>query len=472
MALQYGMNFLASDMRNILEQHRDVQNGVRTWQKLFGNASLGNQAQVGALKADYTDAITQAYKSNLAQRNAILGAGLSAGSTDALLEANRQNLHNTYKQYVGSYNSDMATLNQNYQQEVGAISDALDERAKNFSDLYNSAYKYVTDRLSGASLSRDNMNKPTYDEKGNFTGYEQDNISYLDAAKLDWLKDAEGNLFSWNQISNQLVNTDGTLNEKGREFFDKVFNAMPQGYLDEEGEKVEGFDEWLSKENSALRDWMISSDEFSQNKVGTNLGTAKSMLGLEADDFSGANFNYLDENDISRTITNAQTYFTELMRDREAFDIFDREYHMHTLYNKYNDNIKVGDILEESVAMKQAKRDADEAWVKYVDKMDTQHSDFLDELKIALGSEKYNQFIETGAGREYNDLMDKARKGTYDKSLYNELNKAYSDFIARAQSYMYSAADIAYKPSQFNDEAALRAAYRSLGVYKDRRGKR
>ena len=64
MALQYGMNFLASDMRNILEQHRDVQNGVRTWQKLFGNASLGNQAQVGALKADYTDAITQAYKSN------------------------------------------------------------------------------------------------------------------------------------------------------------------------------------------------------------------------------------------------------------------------------------------------------------------------------------------------------------------------------------------------------------------------
>ena len=35
MALQYGMNITASDMRSLLEKNDKQQSGVRTWRQLF-----------------------------------------------------------------------------------------------------------------------------------------------------------------------------------------------------------------------------------------------------------------------------------------------------------------------------------------------------------------------------------------------------------------------------------------------------
>ena len=79
MALQYGVNITASDMRSILEKNDKQQSGVRTWRQLLGNASLGYQSQLDKNKSYYNDAMLQAYKSNFAQNNNIIGAGINAG---------------------------------------------------------------------------------------------------------------------------------------------------------------------------------------------------------------------------------------------------------------------------------------------------------------------------------------------------------------------------------------------------------
>lgn len=451
MALQYGMNILASDMRNILEQNDRQQSGVRTWRQLFGNASLANQAQVDALKGNYADTITQAYKANLAQRNAILGAGLSAGSTQQMLQANKQNLHNTYQQYIQGYSSDASALAQNYGQEISAIDTALNERAKNLSNLYGSAYKYLANRLATATMSRDLIDKPLYDEDENFTGYEQETLNYLDEYKMDWLRDEQGNLLSWNQISNQLLNPDGSLNARGTEFFDKMFNATPQGYLDEEGNRVESFDEWLTNENSDLRDWAIGQDVFNYNLAGTNIGTAKVHAGLESTDTTGTHHDYVTDDDVRSTVGAKMSSFDMLSRnltvagDKLNDTIEKLQTYRHDkpkpAKNEHRYAGSSKGVSAESKARadyQEFAREYEKAWKDYSSQLDTIKSDVFTELKNVLGSDAYNTFVENEISfeKEYESLIDKLSKATdYDKASITALNKLLNDFVKRAQNF-------------------------------------
>ena len=440
MSLQYGANFLASDMQKLLEQNDRQQSGVRTWKQLFGNASLANQASADTLKGTYADAITQAYKSNLAQRNAILGSGLSAGSTNTMLSANQQNLHNTYQQYMQNLSSDASALAENYGTEVNTLNQALQQRAQNLSDLYSSAYKYLSDRLSTATTSRDLMDKPLYDEDENFTGYEQETLNYLDEYRMDWLRDEAGNLLSWNQVANQLLNPDGSLNARGTEFFDKMFNATPQGYLDEEGERVESFDEWLANENAELRDWAVGQDAFNFNLAGTNIGTAKIHAGLESTDFTGTHRGHLDEED-AMSLTNRLPSVSKDMNDalknyRWAYDKAKNEY------------LSAKEPLEQELAQSTAVAavgeytELDAAAKKYIGVVNETKSDFYKDLKNMLGSELYNSFVEseTVHEKEYNDIVKKiesAKKYDYtiDKFV-RELQTWYADYVKRAQDFV------------------------------------
>ena len=162
MALQYGLNITESDMKRLLEQNDKQQNGIRTWRQLFGNASLGYNAQSDALRTDYASAIAEAYKSNFAQRNAILGAGLSAGSTQQLLGQSQADLRAAYDTYIRNYASAASALAESYGEEVGAIDKALTERAANFANLYNSAYRYFSEELYGSTFTDVNKNTSDY----------------------------------------------------------------------------------------------------------------------------------------------------------------------------------------------------------------------------------------------------------------------------------------------------------------------
>ena len=317
MPLQYGLNFTASDIKNMLVENDKRQSGIRSWAQLFGNASLGQQAQSNALRSDYSDIIAQAYKANFEQQNAIRSSGLSEGAIKQALNMSRQDLSNTYNAYLQNYQQNLAEIDKAYSEEVGIISGALDERAQNFANLYNSAYDYLSSELFGATMTYDDQNNPIYTEGKNpeITGYEQINRDYLTEHNLAWVLDEEnGNVKDWNTLSKLLVDDNGYITDQGRQFFDALFNATPQEYMrtDEKGNEYQArsFDKWLSDTNPELREWLASADAFNYTFNGSNLGTAKAMLGMESTDYNAETNEMLDTSKGNKTsgTSNRPTY--------------------------------------------------------------------------------------------------------------------------------------------------------------------
>ena len=262
MALQSGFNLPASDMAQILEKNDKTAQGIRTWRSLFGNASLANASAMDKLTTSYSDAIAQAYRANLEQENQIMGAGLSSGATKSLLALSRDELQQTYDNYLANYSSALGDVASAYNEEVTAIAGALGDRAQNLSDLYNSAYQYLSEEIYPSTYT---------DKEGNVS-------NYLDNYNLDWLYNTDDTdvmtLKNWDQIAKVAFDDNRELTLDGQRFFNAMFNARPEGYqlTDADGNIVNTrtFDRWLSDVNPELREWYASTDPFNYTFAGTN----------------------------------------------------------------------------------------------------------------------------------------------------------------------------------------------------------
>ena len=275
MSVRYGVNFLASDMRKILEENDRQQNGVRSWKQLFGNAALDYNAQSDALKTDYASYIADAYAANFKRQNAILGAGYNTGATNAFLADNRNDLLSAYDTYVKNYQQNASALADNYNEETDIYNKALDERAKNFASLYSKAYDYLSQELNGA-----------YQIFGE--GDTQTTVDYMTDQGLTWMRDENGVLKSWNELSYDLFDRDtGELTDTGRDFYNRIFNGIPQAWIrdvddtksDVTQRAMRSFDEWLSDTDPTLREWWASQDEF--NVGGLNKNSAEKYIGVD-----------------------------------------------------------------------------------------------------------------------------------------------------------------------------------------------
>ena len=275
MSVRYGFNITASDMRKMLEENERQQNGVRSWKQLFGNAALGYNAQSDALKTDYSSVIADAYAANFKRQNAILGAGYNAGATSAFLADNRNDLLSAYDTYVKNYQQNASALAENYAKETDVYDKALDERSQNFAKLYNLAYDYLSQELNGAYQ--------TFGE-----GEDQTTVNYMTDQGLTWMQNENGVLRSWNDLSYELFDdTTGELTDKGRDFYNRVFNDIPQSWIrdvddtksDVTQRAMRGFDEWLSDTDADLRNWWVSQDEF--NVGGSNKNSAEKYIGID-----------------------------------------------------------------------------------------------------------------------------------------------------------------------------------------------
>ena len=299
MALQSGFNLPASDMAQILEKNDKTAQGIRTWRSLFGNASLANASAMDKLTTSYSDAIAQAYRANLEQENQIMGAGLSSGATKSLLALSRDELQQTYDNYLANYSSALGDVASAYNEEVATIASALGDRAQNLSDLYNSAYQYLSEEIYPSTYT---------DPDGNVS-------NYLDNYGLNWLYNTDDSgittLKDWDQIAKEAFDEEGNINAYGQNLFNALFNARPEGYqlTDAKGNIVNTrtFDQWLSDVNPELREWYAGADPFNYTFAGTNKGTAQTLLGMDStqsDALGGA------ANKIERTIQEYKNTFS------------------------------------------------------------------------------------------------------------------------------------------------------------------
>lgn len=450
MALQYGMNITASDMRSLLEKNDKQQSGVRTWRQLFGNASLGFNAQSDALTTDYTDAIAKAYESNFKQNDAIMGAGLASGVTKEMLSASRNDLHTAYETYVRNYGSDMATVAETYGEEVGTIDAALTERATNFSNLYNSAYKYLSEELFGATQTlpgtAENGAEAIYEGEGKdseFKGYKDINLDYMSEHGLGWLTDGEGNLLSWDAVSQQIFNDDGTLNKKGIAFFDQMFNTPYENYMHVDGERnIRSFDEWLSDTDAELRDWWIGQDIFNYNFAGTNRGTSQVLTGRESTDNVYGDYEYPDVYGLSefaqRTFDSSEASNALQAKAQAKKNARDAAQKAKTATGRKKDMYE-GNVVGYNAAADIQDQRAKEAWNAYLSSVGSAKSELSTFFQNKVGSSLTNEFWSEYKWLEddYNQLIKDAQsKGYYDAALVNKIDRWYNNLLKQMNAYI------------------------------------
>lgn len=442
MALQYGMNITASDMKSLLEKNDKQKSGVRTWRQLFGNASLGFNAQSDALTTDYSGAIAAAYKANFEQNNAILGAGLGVGATRELLSQSRKDLHTAYETYVRNYGNDLNTAAKTYSNEVSAIDTALTERATNFSNLYSSAYKYITDELYGATFT-------------DTTGEEESVLDYLTEHGMQWLyeKDEEGNptdqLRSWNSVAHELFNADNSLNDKGTAFFDQIFNTLYEPYLHSDGERdIYSFDEWLSnqeetyanydatnlpgmaKNGKALRDWWVSQDEFNYNFAGTNKGTAQIMAGLESTDNLYNKTQYLGTSagkTVETYVLPENTYASKLENYKKKYDYYQNK----VKKDSWKPSAEASIITAEN-NKNDALAELNKEFTKYVTNIFT---DIESKYSDTLSANIYEKFKQSNSSL-YTRFKNLIAAAAYSEQNEAELKLLINDFNAALRTFM------------------------------------
>lgn len=473
MALQYGMNITASDMRSLLEKNDKQQSGIRTWRQLFGNASLGFNAQRDALTTDYTDAIAKAYESNFKQNDAIMGAGLASGMTKEMLSASRNDLHTAYETYVRNYGSDNATVAKIYDDEIDDINTALTERAANFSNLYNSAYKYLSEELFGATRSvpgtAENGAAAKYEGEGKdaeFAGYEPVNRDYINEHGLHWIYELDENgkpttkLRDWDSLSHDLFNSDGALTKRGVQFFDQMFNTPYENYTHVDGKRnIRSFDEWLSdqedtfdnydanfsgmaKNGRELRDWWVSPDTFNYNFAGTNRGTSQVLTGRESTDDVYGYYEYLDVYGLSefaqRTFDSSKASSVLQAKTQAQKNARDAAEKAKTATGREKD-LYEGRVAGYNAAANIQDQQAKEAWNAYLSKVDSAKSALSMFFKDKVGSSLTNEFWgeHKSLEDEYNQLVKDARdKGYYDAALVNKIDRWYSNLLKQMNAYI------------------------------------
>lgn len=395
MALQSGFNLPASDMAQILEKNDKTAQGIRTWRSLFGNASLANASAMDKITTSYSDAIAQAYRANLEQENQIMGAGLSSGATKNLLALSRDELQQTYDNYLANYSSALGDVASAYNEEVATIAGALGDRAQNLSDLYNSVYDYLSEELTGASYTDDS--DVVHD--------------YLTEHRLDWLRNTDDptKLNEWSTIASEMFDREtGDITVEGKNFFNQMFNALPQGYkiTDEDGNvrDARSFDQWLSDVNPELREWFAGEDPFNYTFDGTNKGTAQTLLGLESMENRPITPEQLDLNSIDDTIKDSsETFAPEIDR----------------MLSEYSNNYKKK--VELAIFGNQSESELKEMWINdvnnYRNYVNDLINDRLNSLKDTMGENVYNLFVNDNK-KLYDELMT---------LLDDALNKDYSD---------------------------------------------
>lgn len=262
MALEYGVNLPASNMKNVLADIQRTQSGIKAWDQYFGAASLDYQKQQSELTKDYSDVINEAYKTNYMQQQDILNSGLSDMQADRQLQISKEELDNMYQTYLSNYSKASNELANSYNENVAAIDKALTSEAENYVSLFNSAYDYLSKELYGSTFK----GKDLLTERG-LSNYVQNGV-----------------LTDWNTIKEGLFDNNGALTLQGVEFYDKLLNMDPEAYTTILGENTRTFDKWLSDTNPELREFYNSADPYNYNLKGTRAGTLNQLLGRDATD--------------------------------------------------------------------------------------------------------------------------------------------------------------------------------------------
>lgn len=274
-AIPYGMNLTASDAQGAIKEAYKDRAGVNTWTKLLNQAGADYARETSALQEDYSEAIGEAYRSSLKNRENIDRLGLATGSRNELLSENRNALMDAYETYLSKYASGAATAMENYGSNVSAIEQALGDEAGNVSKLLGKVYDYAASTWSGDSA------KYMYELFGKYGLGDVFNREEVGLVGNE--KQYDYNVKSWDELQNLIYDENHQMTKFGRDFYLRALDLTGT-----EAEGVSSFGRWLAENDPELLEWFNSADPYNYTEDGRRSGTIRKLLGQGAQDYGNA----------------------------------------------------------------------------------------------------------------------------------------------------------------------------------------
>lgn len=432
MSLRTGYNITSGDLKTILEKQDKQADGIRSWQKLFGNTSLSYSSSKDALSTDYSRIINEAYLNNMARENAILGVGLSTGSAKELVSANRADLRQAYETYITNYRKEQSLLDESYATAVSEIDTALTDRAQNFTDIYSNAYKYIEDELSGAS----NKNGELWNNNAFVRSLYDIKTETIDGNDV-----TTATLKPWSLASADFFDKEGNLTKKGQEFYDFTFNFLPEDYVNEEGKAIRSFDAWLSDTNPDLRNWWINPDIYNYTFEGSNVGTSKTIIGLDSTDQLYRRGDYGNFADVEAKAIGAEaegsalsTKATEREENQERLDELGGK---PGFFKRLFGGPQVLEAMARWRLAKKYDKSIVEDWTNYKTAMAKDNATLQTNFKKLVGADEYETF--KSKNKALFDEFDRLSKvSSYNEKDYEAYVSAYQKMVKAMETYAKS----------------------------------
>lgn len=275
--------------KTLYESNRDYYNR-KTWENLIAGTQQSAMAAENQLVKQYTDASTAAYTSYLQNRANIEASDLYGQSKQNMLSDNRINLEEAYNTYRQNLAQNEQALQKSYQESVGAINDALAERAENFVAYENAAYDYTkylfekapqlaSDPRFANYFTQDAIWDETANEgKGDWERDEEGNIRYGEA-RLKTVDELYKDFYTYNDELQRYES-----NEDLTDYLDFVENYIGQGERPEGLEDVMSWEDYIRSTNPDLANYMFASDPYNYTKEGTVAGSFRTLTGRESTD--------------------------------------------------------------------------------------------------------------------------------------------------------------------------------------------
>lgn len=274
-AIPYGMNITASDAQGAIKEAYKDRAGVNTWTKLLNQAGADYTREMSALQEDYSEAIGEAYKSSLKNRENIDRLGLATGSRNELLSENRNALMDAYETYLSKYASGAATAMENYGSNVSAIEQALGDEAGNVSKILGKIYDYAASTWSGDSAK---YMYELFDKYGLGDVFNREEVGLVGNEKQ-----YDYGVKSWDELQNLIYDENHQMTKFGRDFYLRTLDLTGT-----EAEGVSSFGRWLAENDPELLEWFNSADPYNYTEDGRRSGTIRKLLGQGAQDYGNA----------------------------------------------------------------------------------------------------------------------------------------------------------------------------------------
>lgn len=300
---------------------------------------LAAEAQKGAYKSQYEQALDKAYQANLEQRSNILNSNLIAGTKREMLSDTDIALQDAYSSYLATLQGSIADVEAQEAKQYASIDKELSTVKEQADKLLTTEAENITKGIDYAFDYLQEVGKYAEQTEGGLEAlYNDPNWNrYIEKYTEEGSEEPMYRMYSREQLSRPRIDVEtgeqlglydsmGNLTKAGQDFFDQMINFDWTDYgalkdMQSYGSFVSGKDKdfynWLSGENS----YTATPDTFGRN---LNIGVLREAMGLKSDDevynllerrsLTTEDINILYRN-FENELTNAQTAIQKTLSD-------------------------------------------------------------------------------------------------------------------------------------------------------------